>query len=179
MVFWKILALNQVFLKPFSIYSMSDITGHPMSKRMIVIYICEDAQQARYFVCYRYQVLMMPQERRVCSSAATTECQSKTIRKIATVLVRHHRQMTKSLHHHLVSRFCTHCNSKLSGGLSEPPHDKTNKMAFAPSKDSDQPGHPPSLIRVFAVRFNEPWVLSYPLSASEDSDQTGRMPRLF
>ena len=28
----------------------------------------------------------------------------------------------------------------------EPPHDKTNKMACAPSEDSDQPGHPPSLI---------------------------------
>ena len=26
----------------------------------------------------------------------------------------------------------------------EPPHDKTNKMACAPSEDSDQPGHPPS-----------------------------------
>ena len=23
----------------------------------------------------------------------------------------------------------------------EPPHDKTNKMACGPSKDSDQPGH--------------------------------------
>ena len=33
----------------------------------------------------------------------------------------------------------------------EPPHDKTNKMICAPSKDSDQPGHLPSLIRVFAV----------------------------
>ena len=32
-------------------------------------------------------------------------------------------------------------------------HDKTNKIACAPSKDSDQPGHPPSLISVFAVRF--------------------------
>ena len=32
------------------------------------------------------------------------------------------------------------------------PHDKTNKVACAPSEDSDQPGHPPSLIRVFAVR---------------------------
>ena len=47
----------------------------------------------------------------------------------------------------------------------EPPHDKTNKMACAPSKDSDQPGHPPSLIRVFAVRMKKAWVLSYPLSA--------------
>ena len=28
----------------------------------------------------------------------------------------------------------------------EPPHDKTNKVACAPSEDSDQPGHPPSLI---------------------------------
>ena len=31
----------------------------------------------------------------------------------------------------------------------EPPHDKTNKMAFASSEDSDQHGYPPSLIRVF------------------------------
>ena len=30
----------------------------------------------------------------------------------------------------------------------EPAHDKTSKMACAPSKDLDQPGHPPSLIRV-------------------------------
>ena len=30
--------------------------------------------------------------------------------------------------------------------------DKTNKMACALSEDSDQPGHSPSLIRVFAVR---------------------------
>ena len=37
--------------------------------------------------------------------------------------------------------------------LFEPPHDKTSKMACAPSEDSDQPGHPPSLIRVFAVRL--------------------------
>ena len=34
----------------------------------------------------------------------------------------------------------------------EPPHDKSNKMTFVPSEDSDQPGYPPSLIRVFAVR---------------------------
>ena len=47
----------------------------------------------------------------------------------------------------------------------EPPHDKTNKMACALSEDSDQPGHPPGLIRVFAVRMKKPWVLSYPLSA--------------
>ena len=34
--------------------------------------------------------------------------------------------------------------------IIDPPTDKTNKMS-APSKDSDQPGHLPSLIRVFAV----------------------------
>ena len=33
--------------------------------------------------------------------------------------------------------------------------DKTNKMACAPSEDSDQPGHPPSLIRVFADRLKK------------------------
>ena len=32
-------------------------------------------------------------------------------------------------------------------------------------EDSDQPGHPPSLIRVFAVRMKKTWVLSYPFSA--------------
>ena len=31
----------------------------------------------------------------------------------------------------------------------------------------------------FAVRMKKPWALSYPLSASEDSDQTGWMPRLI
>ena len=35
----------------------------------------------------------------------------------------------------------------------------------APSEDSDQPGHPPSLFRVFAVRMQKICVLSYPISA--------------
>ena len=35
--------------------------------------------------------------------------------------------------------------------VSEPPHDKTNKIICAFSEDSDQPRHPPSLIRVFTV----------------------------
>ena len=40
-------------------------------------------------------------------------------------------------------------------------------MACAPSKDPDQPGHLPSLIRVFAVRMQKAWVLSYPMSAQQ------------
>ena len=47
----------------------------------------------------------------------------------------------------------------------EPQHDKTNKVACTPSEDSDQPGHPPSLIRVIAVRMEKSRVLSFPLSA--------------
>ena len=50
---------------------------------------------------------------------------------------------------------------------TEPPHDKTNKMACAPSEDSDQPGHPPSLIRVFAVHMKKAWFFSYPLSTQQ------------
>ena len=42
--------------------------------------------------------------------------------------------------------------------------DKTNKMTCVPSEDSDQPGHPPCLIRVIAVHMKKPWLLSYPLS---------------
>ena len=39
-----------------------------------------------------------------------------------------------------------------SNYMTEPPHDKMNKMTCAPSEDSDPPVHPPSLFRVFAVR---------------------------
>ena len=58
----------------------------------------------------------------------------------------------------------------------EPPHDKTNKMVCAPSKDSDQPGHLPSLIRVFAVRMKKAWVLYYPLTAQQRLIRLGRCP---
>ena len=58
----------------------------------------------------------------------------------------------------------------------EPPHDKTNKMACAPSEDSDQPGHPPSLIRVFTVGMKQGWVLSYPLSAQRKLIRLGGCP---
>ena len=34
----------------------------------------------------------------------------------------------------------------------------------APSEDSDQPGHLPCLIRVFAILMMKAWTLSYPLS---------------
>ena len=46
--------------------------------------------------------------------------------------------------------------------VSEPQNQQSD---CAPSEDSDQPGHPPSLVRVFAVRMKKAWVLSYPLSA--------------
>ena len=61
----------------------------------------------------------------------------------------------------------------------EPEHDKTNKIACAPSKDSDQLGHPPSLIWGFAVCMKKPWALSHHKPHSEDSDQTGWIPRLI
>ena len=54
---------------------------------------------------------------------------------------------------------------RLTNAKTEPHRDETNKMACAPSEDSDQPGHPPSLIWVFAVRMKKAWILSYPLSA--------------
>ena len=46
----------------------------------------------------------------------------------------------------------------------------------APSEDSDQPGHPPSLIRVFAVRMKKHWVLSYALSAARSLIRLGGCP---
>ena len=63
--------------------------------------------------------------------------------------------------------------------IIELPHYKTNKIACAPSEDSDQPGHPPSLIRVFAVCMKKYGILRSHWAHSEDSDQTGQMPRLI
>ena len=72
--------------------------------------------------------------------------------------------------------------------IYEPPHDKTNKMTCAPSEDSDQPGHQPSLI---SLGINPVWSesslydqnvakdLSFLHADSENSDQTGRMLRLI
>ena len=49
----------------------------------------------------------------------------------------------------------------------------------APSEDSDEPGYPSSLIRIFAVRMKKPWVLSYPLSAQRRLWSDWGMPRLI
>ena len=58
----------------------------------------------------------------------------------------------------------------------EPQHDKTNKVTCAPREDSYQPGQPPSLIRVFAVRIKKAWVLSYLLSAQRRLITLGGYP---
>ena len=56
---------------------------------------------------------------------------------------------------------------------------QTIKMTCGPSEDSDPPGHPSSLIRLFAVRLKKHWALDYPWAQNEDIDQTGRLPRLI
>ena len=60
---------------------------------------------------------------------------------------------------------------------NEPPHDKTNKMTRALSEDSDQPGHPPSLI---SLRCPHEEILCPQLliERTTKTDQTGRMSRL-
>ena len=63
--------------------------------------------------------------------------------------------------------------------ILEPQHDKTNKMTCAFSEDSDQPVHPPSLISLCCPHEEAlgPWLSLR--AHSEDSDQTGQMPRLI
>ena len=58
---------------------------------------------------------------------------------------------------------------------NEPPHNKTNKMACAPSEDS----HPPRLIREFAFSMKKAWVLSYPFSVQRRLIRLGGCPRWF
>ena len=50
--------------------------------------------------------------------------------------------------------------SSCQRATTEPRHDKTNKVICAPSKDSDQLGHPPR-----QISMKKPWVFSYSLCA--------------
>ena len=52
-------------------------------------------------------------------------------------------------------------------------------MICAPSKDSDQPCHLPSLISVFTCAHLVAKNPSFLHADNEDTDQTGRMPRLL
>ena len=45
---------------------------------------------------------------------------------------------------------------------------QNQQCGCAPSVDSDQTGHPPGLIRVFAAAMKKPWFLSSPLRAQAD-----------
>ena len=49
----------------------------------------------------------------------------------------------------------------------------------APSEDSDQPGHPPSLTESSLSTKRKLWSLATHWAHSEDFDQTGQMPRLI
>ena len=57
----------------------------------------------------------------------------------------------------------------------EPHHDKTNKMACVPSEDSNQPGHLPRLIRIFAADQS----LRCPLEESVGPKLSSRQRRLI
>ena len=60
----------------------------------------------------------------------------------------------------------------------EPMHDKTYKMACAPSEDSDRPGHPPSLI---SLRWPHEKSSSpkLPIECTAQTELTRWMPRLI
>ena len=67
-------------------------------------------------------------------------------------------------------------NNEMSRRMTKP---TKYQMTCAPSEDSDQPGHRPSFIRVFAVHMKKHRALNYMYLLNADSDQTGRMPRLI
>ena len=53
---------------------------------------------------------------------------------------------------------------------------QNQQCGCAPSEGSDQPGHLPSLIRVFTVRMKKAWVLSYPLRVQGRLIRLGECP---
>ena len=74
-------------------------------------------------------------------------------------------------------KYCSFSGYKT--GINEPQHDKTNKITCAPSEDSEQPGNPPSLIRVFVVGLENIGSLVIHWAPSKGFGQTGWMPRLI
>ena len=76
----------------------------------------------------------------------------------------------------LDEHFAAQISCRSAERWTESPRDKTNKMACAPSEDSDQPGHPTGLIRVFAVHMKKAWVLSYSMNAQRRLIRLGGCP---
>ena len=66
--------------------------------------------------------------------------------------------------YHQIYPPCFHFIKNNTPFLNELLHDKTNKLTCAPSRDSDQPGHPSSLMRAFVVRMKKHWAFNYLLS---------------
>ena len=62
---------------------------------------------------------------------------------------------------------------------NEPRHDKNKQSECAPSEDSDQPGHPPSLISLHCALNGYLRTQAFVHADREGSDQTGWMPRLI
>ena len=71
---------------------------------------------------------------------------------------------------HMKSTFFT-----WAGSIIEAARDKTNKMTFAPSKDSDQTGHPDQSSLSAGRKIGSSAIQ---WAHCKDSDQTGQMPRL-
>ena len=74
---------------------------------------------------------------------------------------------------------CFSCKEKTFPGLMNLYLMRHDKKTCASSKDTDQPGHPPSRISVFAVFLKKVGSSGTLKAHCEDSDQTGRMPRMI
>ena len=75
----------------------------------------------------------------------------------------------------------THCQQRISSrwGIYELPHDKTNKMTVCPAKTQISLGICPVWSDSLLSAWRKLGSLATHWPHSEDSDQTGRMPRLI
>ena len=62
---------------------------------------------------------------------------------------------------------------------NEPPHDKTKKISFVSSEDSDQPGYPPKSDQSLCCPHDDSWGPWLSVQRTVKADQTGQMPRLI
>ena len=71
------------------------------------------------------------------------------------------------------------CNSSNARRKNEPPHDKTNKMTVRPAKTQISLGIRPVWSESSLSAWRKLGSLATHWAHSEDTDQTGRMPRLI
>ena len=144
LIFWRGGGRGWVFSSRFSSDRKTEIFFHsPRAK----IFFFQDKAKTKYFFSKQH----------ICSKCILLDLYVRVF-------------LEPNIHGYIVYMFVYTCildiwvRVYMRHDMTKPATWQNQQNGCAPSKDSDQPGHSPSLIRVFAVRMKKHQVLSYALS---------------